>query len=182
MFLPCKNSLQAGSIAYSSEDTETFGEAEEAFLVDRYFLIITVCKNWELSWLYPLSLPSTWHPHVFLTPAQMEIKFLSAVHLRLKPLSAISSLSASKFICSFSLPSEKNKINVLIPDICLMLTESTRAILYLPEQLLLAKVEWKSSFPISYYSHFLNCKPKQCTKQIDSSFLVTGTNCPCDQL
>lgn len=42
MFLPCKNSLQAGSIAYSSQDTETFGEAEEAFLVNRYFLIITV--------------------------------------------------------------------------------------------------------------------------------------------
>lgn len=51
---------------------------------------------------------------------QMEIRFLSPVHLRLKPLSVspfFFPLSTSKLTCSFPLLPEQNKINLLIPDI-----------------------------------------------------------------
>lgn len=57
---------------------------------------------------------------------QMQIKFFSAVHLRLKPLSVSHlcfPLSASKLTCSFPLPPKQNKINLLIPDIWLMLVK-----------------------------------------------------------
>jgi len=108
--------LQAESTAYGSEDTETIGEVQESLKVGRYFLMITICKNGELSWISSFPLPSTWHTCAFLMSEewflQMEIKFLSAVHRRLKPLSVshfFYPLSASKLTCSFPLPSEQKR-------------------------------------------------------------------------
>lgn len=56
--------IASREFTYNSEDTETTGEEKQAFLVSRYFVIITLCKNEELTWIYFVPPPLT-YPHVF---------------------------------------------------------------------------------------------------------------------
>lgn len=82
-------------ITYNSEDTETTGEEEEVFPVSRYFFVITLCKNGELTWIYSVPPPLT-YPQVFFCCLGNGLSWwkpravFSVGHLRLKPLPVIS--------------------------------------------------------------------------------------------
>lgn len=127
---------------YNSEDTETTGEEEQAFLVSRYFVIITLCKNEELTWIYFVPPPLT-YPHVFFWClgnglCRWKSSFsLLAISDWNHSQSAISFLPFfSKLTSIFSLHPEQNKTNLLIPDMQLMLLKWARPMSYLPWQLL----------------------------------------------
>lgn len=57
-------SIASREFTYNSEDTEITDEEEQAFPASRYFVIIILCKNGKLTWIYSVPAPLT-YPHVF---------------------------------------------------------------------------------------------------------------------